>query len=185
MKSKYYIITILLLPIFSYSQIDSSFYKDGKVTYWAVNQVDSSLKTVDILKNFNLWWADYIKNFNSSINHEQWKLKETIPEKTETSIVVKGMFKIDQALISSVWTFDLTVECKNGRYRYTLNNIGNTSNYSGLLSSQPIVTDFIPIEQLEKDGKRRSTINKVVTKITDIIFSMEKALNKKRPDDNF
>jgi hypothetical protein len=179
------LIILLVIPVFSYSQIDSSFYKDGKVTYWAVNQVDSSLKATDLMKNFNLWWADYCTKFNASVVNEQWKLRQTVPEKTETSIVVKGMFKVDQTFVSSMWSFDLTIECKNGRYRYTLTNIGNIAMYSGMLMKAPMVNDFIPIEELDKKGKGRAMIDKLQAKVTDIIFSLETSMSKKRPDDNF
>ena len=175
---------LLLFTISTYGQIDTAFYKDGKVTYWAVNTVDASLKATDLLKNFNAWWADYRSKFNSRITRTQWKITDETVEKDENGIVVKGKMFIQQMLNSSVWSFDLIIQVKDGRYKYTMTNFGSLAD-ENKMALGGVTQPYLSIEDADKKGNIRSLIEKVQAKITDIIYLLETAMSKKRPDDNF
>jgi len=108
------LIIILLFNCFlSFSQNDSICNilpsKDGKVCYESVVQIDKS-SGAQIYSNSKIWIGNTFKNAKAVIQSDV----------ENSSLVIKGNIKEDQY---SIYTFTLTLQFKDGRYKYTFTDI--------------------------------------------------------------
>lgn len=110
----------MLISELAFSQSFSENRKlvDGVVTYEKVIKVDSTMSAKQIYSKSMLFIANDFKSANNVI-----QLKDEL----NNSIIVKGNFDMQMPTImgktNGYTEFTLSIFCKNGKYKYVINNL--------------------------------------------------------------
>ena len=110
------LLSILTLPLFAQNQFIEDYFptKDGRIFYQEVVEVDSSKSPNQIKKSAKKWAAYLFSNYDAALELEG-----------DDFLIFKGYLVkgwTDDRQGAKNW-FTLTVECKEGKFRYTLTNI--------------------------------------------------------------
>ena len=169
LKTLYLLFSLILLAKFAGAAdyplppIDS---ETGKFQYQEVVNLDSTISKNEIYSKVKEWVA---------INYKQAKDVIQMDDKEAGKIIVKGNFPITYYM-NEAWIYHtLTIEIKDGRYRYTLTDLIFENNQ---WSS--------PLEDKKKFwGQQKKLYTQVTENCDKIIASLKSSAMIEKEDDNW
>ncbi len=180
---------LLLISGFTKAQSDTL---NTPIEFSAITQVDSSIKAEELYRRAKRWVGDYFKSGKDVIQ---------IDDKDNYEIVGRGWMPAPIEALggitqnSGVIWFKVHIYCKQGRYKYTINDFVHEGEKAvkypwpdiGLLTTNPEPPEFYLAfcgpklktklwENLKDDAKSNSQL---------IITSLTKAMVQTSPTDNW
>lgn len=157
MKSLLFAILILTVQVSSGQEIENLVVKDGKVLYEKVDSIQAIAK--DLKTRSEMWFAEAFRDS-----------KEVIQSTSDNTIIGKGNFSFEQAMVPFLIKFSVKVDVKDNKYRIQFYDItyregrqGATKDYEGLN---------------EKKGREKLK-NNISSQFNSLIESYQKAMTKK------
>lgn len=184
-----FIICLLLISGFTKAQNDTL---NKPIEFSAIVKVDSTLKADELYRRAKRWFGDYFKSGKDVIQ---------IDDKDNYEIVGKGWMPapveaIGGAIQNSgkIW-FKVNIYCKQGRYRYVINDFVHEGEKAvkypwpdiGLLTASPNPPDFY----LEFCGPKlkaklwQNLKDDALSNSQVLIASLTKAMELSSPTDNW
>jgi hypothetical protein len=115
-------VLIIFSGIHLYSQnfiIDNFPTKDGLILYTDVIELDSNVSASDLYLNAKKWIVETSRSSSAVIQLDDKEANIIIIK----SYIDKGSYNFLNSSSNYKFWFTLTIETKDGRYRYTLNNV--------------------------------------------------------------
>lgn len=157
MKKNIIVLIMAVAIMSSYAQIDTICgiipYKDGKVCYEGVTQVTNTTAST-LYGNAKIWIAN---NFGSAKN----VIQTDVPN---SSIVIKGIIDEDTDV---TYDFTLTLQFKDGKYKYTLTDlVFHFWTAETPVEQQPFMSSCFEKTVIKFDAFLKSFIKRVESGIT-------------------
>lgn len=132
--------------------------KTHKATYTGTIAVDSALSAADLYSRAREWVLTAYNNPKASIVY-------SAPETGK--LIAAASFNLKDILNSCDIRHEITIECENGKYTYTI------SKFTSQCGKQPP-------EEIEHTDLARSEYKKINDKTLEIISSLKEAMGRKK-----
>jgi hypothetical protein len=169
---------LFVSPLLCFAQHPDMPLVEGKITYEQVVRVDSATSQSDLFARSREWFAKTYRSANNVIQLE---------DKENGKIVGKGVFSVTGKSMgttydSGIINYTITVQAKDGRYKYTLENFYHEKAGSKAADSFGPCERFFNGDEKMYGMKMRkwfdSYLTQMDTHVKGIIASLATAMGK-------
>ncbi len=178
------ILLVVLINNVAKAQLDSIPVINHQYQYQEVVNLDTSFAKDKIYKSAKVYFVD---NFNSANDVIQYQ------DETEGKIIGKGFFEVTQELTFTTvkWSvyFSLSIEAKDGKYRYTIYDINVKQDWYG--TSQHLYQDLGVADiylNMKKGRLKKETVilyDKMTTRFKNQIIAIKSDILEKGKKSDF
>ncbi len=183
--------TILVFYSHAQKKIDSTGifpYEAGKIHITDI--VKDSLSKDELFNNAVVWFAQQTNSVNNQVRNKiSFANKDNIIIKNEQTGEFVGTLKgiAHQSLSDILYSFDIYIFVKEGRYKYDLTNFKYLGNsLSNAIAGQNMPMD-ITLESIDKNrpAKNRNAIKKINDDVAKIISGLKESMSSHSQASNF
>lgn len=151
-------------------------YQDGKIHITSV--VTDSLSKGELFNNALVWFAKETNSLNNQIRHKvSFESKDNIIIKNEQTGEFVGTLKsiAHQSLSDILYSFDIYIYVKDGKYKYDLTNF----KYLGNSLSNAVAGENMPMDMtIESIDINKPKNRNIIMKINEDVASKTKSLKE-------
>lgn len=168
-------------PVTRAKHIRPDIVAPGKIYYDSVIHTDGSMSDTVLFDNAKKFIIDYGTTYNTPIQQERNRMRDYYQFDEAGKTVFANMRTIvEQGFNNTLVGFSMNVECRNGRYKFTLTDfkVFGTMLY-GMVTGNTNFAHGAPLEDAFVNGRHKALRKKFEENINAIIAKFETAMSKK------